>query len=258
MSTGHSHRWASVLYSLHRRLGAIAAVFVLLLSVSGVALNHTDSLALARKEINWRPLMDYYGLHQPMAISYTAGESRVVQIGEGCWVNDISLECQGSLVGVLEVGVLLTAAFQDHILLLTKRGEIVERIGSESGISMPIDGLGRDAQGAIRVRSAAGEWVGDSELLVWTPTAPVRAVHWSKPSSYTGENPQTATVSFSPVGLPLERILLDLHSGRIFGTYGPWLMDLAALMMALLAISGVWIRLRQRRQQRRRRRRSVS
>ena len=42
-------------------------------------------------------------------------------------------------------------------------------------------------------------------------------------------------------GLPLERVLLDLHSGRIFGEAGVWLVDAAALLFLLLAGSGLWL-----------------
>jgi uncharacterized iron-regulated membrane protein len=42
-------------------------------------------------------------------------------------------------------------------------------------------------------------------------------------------------------GLSLERVLLDLHSGRILGEAGVWLVDAAALLFLLLAGSGVWL-----------------
>lgn len=41
--------------------------------------------------------------------------------------------------------------------------------------------------------------------------------------------------------LPWERVILDLHSGRIFGPWGPWLMDAAAILLLFLAGSGVSI-----------------
>jgi uncharacterized iron-regulated membrane protein len=47
--------------------------------------------------------------------------------------------------------------------------------------------------------------------------------------------------------LPLERLLLDLHSGRFFGSAGPWIMDAAAVLLVLLALSGTWIWLRRKR-----------
>ncbi len=44
--------------------------------------------------------------------------------------------------------------------------------------------------------------------------------------------------------LSAERILLDVHSGRILGRYGPWLMDGAAILLLILAATGLigWFR----------------
>jgi uncharacterized iron-regulated membrane protein len=41
--------------------------------------------------------------------------------------------------------------------------------------------------------------------------------------------------------LPLERVLLDLHSGRIAGGAGVILMDLAAIILIFLIATGGWI-----------------
>ena len=42
-------------------------------------------------------------------------------------------------------------------------------------------------------------------------------------------------------GLPLERVLLDLHSGRILGKWGVWLIDVVAILLFVLAITGSWM-----------------
>jgi uncharacterized iron-regulated membrane protein len=39
-------------------------------------------------------------------------------------------------------------------------------------------------------------------------------------------------------------VLLDLHSGRLLGQAGPYLMDAAAVLLGLLAASGVYSTLR--------------
>jgi hypothetical protein len=36
-----------------------------------------------------------------------------------------------------------------------------------------------------------------------------------------------------------ERVLFDVHSGRLFGRYGPWLMDIMAVLFVVLAVSGL-------------------
>ena len=45
-------------------------------------------------------------------------------------------------------------------------------------------------------------------------------------------------------GPSLERVLLDFHSGRIFGPVGIVVYDLLALMVLVLSISGliIWVR----------------
>jgi hypothetical protein len=42
-------------------------------------------------------------------------------------------------------------------------------------------------------------------------------------------------------GLPLERVILDIHSGRILGQAGVLLIDFMAILFLLLAMSGVWM-----------------
>ena len=44
--------------------------------------------------------------------------------------------------------------------------------------------------------------------------------------------------------LTLERIIVDGHSGRLFGLFGVLLMDLVAVLLILLSVSGVYIWLR--------------
>jgi len=48
--------------------------------------------------------------------------------------------------------------------------------------------------------------------------------------------------------------LLDLHSGRVLGASGIYLMDLAAVAMLLLAASGAWLWFQRRLQHHSRRR----
>ena len=49
-----------------------------------------------------------------------------------------------------------------------------------------------------------------------------------------------------PVGISIERLLQDLHSGRLFGIFGVILMDLASVALVLLALTGCWVWLRKR------------
>jgi hypothetical protein len=44
-----------------------------------------------------------------------------------------------------------------------------------------------------------------------------------------------------PASLNWQRLLQDLHAGRVFGWAGQLVMDLAALLLVILALTGVII-----------------
>ena len=74
---------------------------------------------------------------------------------------------------------------------------------------------------------------------------------WASEQALPKSLSASLTKSFSP-SLPLERIVLDLHSGRFFGSNGPLVMDTVALLLIILSLSGVWIYIRSvRRRQKR-------
>ena len=52
---------------------------------------------------------------------------------------------------------------------------------------------------------------------------------------------QVLLESFRGRGLTLERVMLDLHSGRIFGDFGIYIMDAAAVALLWLSGSGLWV-----------------
>ena len=47
-------------------------------------------------------------------------------------------------------------------------------------------------------------------------------------------------------GLSMEKLILDVHSGRILGRFGVILVDLAAVLFLLLSITGTWIWIRRK------------
>ena len=41
--------------------------------------------------------------------------------------------------------------------------------------------------------------------------------------------------------LTLDKVVLDIHTGRFFGSAGEWLMDIAAIALLLLSASGLYM-----------------
>ena len=58
------------------------------------------------------------------------------------------------------------------------------------------------------------------------------------------EKTQQIESYFLGKGVSLEQFFLDLHNGNIIKGFGKWLLDIIAIFLLLISISGVWIWLR--------------
>ena len=66
MSRRRRHRLKlKSLYVWHRWVGLVAALFVIVLAVTGLALNHTEELQLDARHVRTAWLLDWYGISLP-------------------------------------------------------------------------------------------------------------------------------------------------------------------------------------------------
>jgi hypothetical protein len=197
----------------HRWVGVSVVVFVLFLAISGVTLNHASDLGLDRRYVGWSWLLDLYGIQAPQPAASFA-----------------------------DAGPLLLATAEQAAHVFMTGGELVEMIDLQSSLPGPVERLGRLADRAViqsdgqLFRSDAGiagfeRWDTDSaDKIEWSVATPPDAGELAKlDAAWRGR------------GLPVERVLLDVHSGRIFGMPGVLLMDLFALCMIALGISGLML-----------------
>jgi len=81
----HKKRRYSVIYILlllHRWSGISIALFVILLSITGIMLNHTEALSLTKKNINNTYILSWYGIKMPdRQLYYHVDNNWLVQIG---------------------------------------------------------------------------------------------------------------------------------------------------------------------------------
>lgn len=226
----------------HRRVGLVAALFVLLLAVTGILLNHTAALRLDRGKLSPQWLEVFYGLDSPVMVSYRLEDSWFSQVaGEAIYQEaELIFNCQGPLVGALVYGRFRVLACEQQLVVLTSDGsQVVERLSASHGLPAPVRGLA-PCDNQICLRGDAGLHRLDLAALTWTPVSENPAdLAWSTPVATPedlrrrlGEIHLGQTISW-------ERLLLDMHSGRILGSWGVWLMDLMAILFLLLAVTGV-------------------
>ena len=230
----------SALLRWHRGIGVAAALLVLILALSGLALNHGGALGLDRTHVSAPWLLRWYGLSgtQSPKQGYAAGghwlsefENRLLLDGER-----LPHTIDG-LAGAVMLEQALVIAGGSGMLLLAEDGALIERI---TALPKPITGLGLMAQGKVALRTVSGQvFTSDAQFLEWLPARAGDRIEWSAAESLPAPIREQSAHALRGNALSLERILLDLHSGRIFGGYGPWLMDAAAVLLLILAATGI-------------------
>ncbi|MEW5823566.1 MAG: hypothetical protein AB1766_04375 [Pseudomonadota bacterium] len=245
------NRWLSAhgLGQVHRTLGRLLAFFVLLLAGSGLLLNHTSELNLAQIRLNIPWINALYGQKpSPCETAFSLGE-RWLSLCDGQLFLDserLNAPTANHLYGALiQQDVLLIAT--EQLGLYTPQGERIDHLAYPSGRPPVRLGL---LQG-----TALFDFSSESGLLqlnkALTALVPLHVpagdtVNWCTPSTLPSALQEQIERTRPGAGVDLERLLLDVHSGRIAGKFGVYLMDTAAIGMVLLAISG-WLIHRRRR-----------
>jgi hypothetical protein len=233
----HLLRW-------HHRLGVVAALFLLLLAGTGVMLNHSSKLNLQENSIQSSWLLKWYGISEPEISSYAVGNDWLSHLGS----NDLYFNgqrvasCVPPFHGGLLIQDILVAGCSNELLLFTRQGEIIERLGSLHGLPVPISGLGI-AEDHLVVASNTDMGFYDMDKGVWLRLADGGALPLQQPApqSIPTDLRDNLASQFTGSEINMERVLLDVHSGRFFGEYAVYVFDLMALFFCLLAMSGVWV-----------------
>lgn len=233
------------LYSWHRWLGITSALFVIWLALTGLALQHSDDLGLDGRHTAYPVLLSGLGIDiEPpgQALRHTG---RWLSHVDGRLYLDLQpIERAPRPIGFTQLGDLWVIASRESLWLLNTQGEILEK---HRGLDLPgrIEQLGRH-QDALILGTDRGRFAANPQARQWPDWQPSHAplnveYQWADlPEPMSEEllrHAQAQTLSWS-------RILLDAHSGRLFGAYGVLIMDIMAVIFVVLGISGLWLWLR--------------
>ena len=228
----------------HRRLGLFAAAFLVLLVVTGVLINHAPDFGLDRVHLKNGWITDQYGLDpKGPPVGFEAGDRWLIVIGETLFLDrePIADQVTGPR-GAVAAGSMLAFAQADALLLLTEAGELIERLGPDA-LPGPIDAVGLARDGAVAIRSGGVAFHGDEALLVWSADGG-DGVAWSQATHPPDALIEGVLAHYRGPGIPASRLLADIHSGHVLGSWGPWLVDGLAIVFLALAATGLlnWVR----------------
>jgi hypothetical protein len=143
------------------------------------------------------------------------------------------------------IGDLAVVTSGDRAFVLTIDGELVEQLDVSPLLPGAIERLGRLGDRAV-ISSTGRNFRSDSDLSgfeAWSGSDG-DDVAWSRASPLPAPLLISLQDQYRGRGLTIERLLSDIHSGRIVGTVAPLLMDLVALLLIVLSLTGLtmWMR----------------
>jgi len=226
----------------HRKLGIVAAFFLIFLSITGIALNHTDSFKLAHFNVKSTWLLDHYGIKAPNQLSFFS--DNIIATDQLIWLeNTLLLEVATPVVSIGKFQNYILIATEQSFYIYTQRGELVDQLDTSSGLPYGISEMFLSKSNVI-VKAATGYYQTDSNFYDWQKITTAVEPSWIVKTDATPEKKSSAILNYKSQFLTWERIIVDTHSGRFFGIIGVYFMDAVALLLILLSLSGIYIWIR--------------
>jgi len=235
-----------ILRDWHKRAGLFAFVFMIWLGFSGFLINQSASWGYDTKRVDWDWVMRLYSLHpEPPQAGFRAGDYWLASTSDYTLIDARPLETpirelRGFVQGGSPAKPLLFVAAAESLLLLTPKGE---RIDELTPPILPVSTIRRIGSVKGHPGSVAVQDLDAFQSLdegnTWTPVAST-AVDWSEVQPLP-EAERSRLMPYSRPSVSLEHVLVDAHSGRLFGNYGAWVINIVGIAAMLLAISGIWM-----------------
>lgn len=223
----------------HGRIGFTAMVFFLLLAVTGVIANHSAELGLDAKRVHSVWLARWYGVAAEGPRAAFRSRSHELVAANGRWLLDArpAGDEMPEPLGLVELGDVLVMASAASLYVVRSDGWLIDRLDGKALPGAPIESVG-SAGGELVLRTGAGVFA-SGDVFSWQSARP-RHVAWSAPVELSAAERTGYGEALAP-GIRVQRLLLDIHSGRIAGRFGPLAVDLIALVLVVLATSGAWV-----------------
>ncbi len=220
--------------------------------LSGLILNHTVDLGLSKRSVTNPMLMARYGMTLNGRLEAFGLDDKVcaAEWGDKIFYGKNIISGTSVLLGAVPLrdGTAIVTGSAVHYYGLD--GELIEILNSSTLPTSAILKAGRTKDLTLVLETAAGSYTADANLLEFNESPPGQEVEWSVKIEPTEADKALWEKTFSGDGIPLDRVILDLHSGRFFGSIGKWIYDLTVIGVLILSITGFVLFIRTRRRAR--------
>ena len=145
---------------------------------------------------------------------------------------------QDQLLGAIESSDIIILVFKNRILLLDNNGALIEQLKPAFA---PLKRMGKHNELVVVQTNSNELYIADQDIVSWQNISPSQ-IDWATRTTPDAQQQEKIKQSYRGNGLTLERLILDLHSGRILNaSWGIYIMDISAMIMLMLGISGTWV-----------------
>lgn len=239
---GIARRW-------HRWLGFLVVFPMLFVSLTGVLLNHADDLSLNDRRVSSPWLLNRYGMGlSGDPVSFVVGSNTLTGWMGNLFLNGSALGLSGEIAGVVTADEAIAVVCADVIYLLNQDGGLIEALEPHA---LPEGRMIGAAEGGVVRLENDSLWQFTPDYLEFNAIDDaVKSMNWSAATETPAQLRGQIEHSYRGAGLPWSRFLLDLHSGRFFGSIGRWVADGCVVLLIVLSITGLRLGLRNRRGER--------
>jgi hypothetical protein len=234
----------------HRRVGVASALTVLFLAVTGIALNHLEDVYHSGETVTSEWVLDWYNIpYSETVLSFTLEPSAEKGALTMVWadgtiaVNKVPIKSnQSRLLAVVQYQQLLHLFTQSNLHILDLSGQLVESsalLESDTVVGVQLT----EQENMLALTTFTGVHLYDLEQLEFStkaepPNVTTRHGNIAPRQHHLGEPEFATSRNYT---LLKSKVLTDLHSGRVFGQIGVWIIDFFALLFILLAGSGLFM-----------------
>ena len=232
---------------IHKFTGIAVCVFLIHLSITGIFLNHTEDLGLDEKYTASPMILALYNISMPsQEESFLVDNIFISRFGDQVFMgNQPIIKSENPIIGAALSNQVLFIAFPNEMVLLTQEGKLIERISSTAELPENIQKLGV-SEDILYLKTSDLVWQSSDQAQAWE-LSDSDFNDWSNEVVIPDQQTKQIEMYFSGKGVSLEQFFLDLHNGNIIKGFGKWLLDIIAIFLLLLSISGIWIWLKKRR-----------
>lgn len=253
-------RWFRVwIRQWHRKLAIIVLLPILWFAITGILLNHAQDLKLGAQPLKglW---LKAYGVTAPDGVHLEAFDQVWSLSGSEFYLNGLPIvECSDNAVAAVNLSAapvlavesapnMMALVCQSQIQIVDKNAALIESLVSP--LDQPITSaflVGADQLGLIAGDSGyVFDLIGlqlepaDASSDQFVSAAAEIGAQMIPPTDLPAAVKTRFDESLSIPGLNAERLVQDLHALR-FLPAGKWLLDISAVLMLLLSVSGLML-----------------